>query len=376
MRIGDIQENEFCEYFEIPEEGRLKELIYSATAAKAINSLNKRKLGLSDFLNLISPAAEQYLNELGRRANSVKFRRFGKTVKLYAPLYVSNRCRNSCVYCGFNAKNNVKRITLTFEQIEKEAVRIKNYGFDNILIVSGDAADVTIDYLIDTVKILKKYFSYIGIEVAPLEENQYAELVRYGLDGLTTFQETYNREIYRASHPTGSKKDYYFRLKTLERGGAAGVKDLGFGVLLGLYDWRIDAAFMFMHSRYIMKKYWRARINFSFPRICAAASGFQPQYPVTDNNLAQLLAALRICLPDAGLNLSTRERPALRDALLNFGITIMSAGSKTNPGGYTELSESETQFEVSDNRSPAVIAETLKNNNLDPVWKDWDNNFK
>ena len=332
---------------------------------------------VDDFIVLISDAAEKFISEIAGLADKIKVQRFGKTIKLYAPIYVSNKCGNSCLYCGFNSANKISRKTLSFEEIENEAKKIKDSGFDNILIVSGSIPkEVDIDYLEKAVGVIKKYFSYIAVEIYPMEEEEYVRLIAAGVDGLALYQETYDIETYLKMHPSGRKRNYDYRLATLERGGKAGFRDLGFGVLLGLYDWRIDSVFMFMHAKYIMKKYWKSRINFSFPRIRPAASGFKPPYVVTDKNLAQLISAIRLCFPDAGLNLSTRENSELRNRLIRTGITQMSAGSKTNPGGYSENTDSEEQFKISDERTPDVIFDFIKQSGLDPVWKDWDNYLK
>ncbi|HPN32638.1 MAG TPA: 2-iminoacetate synthase ThiH [bacterium] len=364
-------------YFEYGKEYILNK-ISGVCESDAIRVLSRGVFSsVDDFIVLISEPAEKFLPEIARLADKTKTRRFGKIIKLYAPIYVSNKCRNSCVYCGFNSANSISRKTLSLEEIENEAKKIKESGFDNILIVSGSfPKEVDINYLEKAVGIIKKYFSYIAVEIYPMEEEEYGRLIAAGVDGLALYQETYDRDVYSQMHPSGRKRNYDYRIEALERGGKAGFRDLGFGVLLGLYDWRIDSVFMVMHSKYIMKKYWKSRINFSFPRIRPAASGFNPPYTVTDRNLAQLICAVRLCFPDAGLNLSTRENSELRNRLIRTGVTQMSAGSKTNPGGYSENADSEEQFRVSDDRTPDEIFDFIKQSGFDPVWKDWDNNLK
>ncbi len=364
-------------YFEF-DENYITEKLFAVKEEDVEKKFSTRIFsGIDDFITLISPAAEKYIQRLAETANRIKIQRFGKIIKLYAPLYVSNKCRNSCLYCGFNAVNKISRKTLSFDEIEQESAIIKKSGFDSILLVSGSVPnEVNLEYLKKSVEILKKYFSYIAIEIYPMKEEEYRELTMIGVDGLALYQETYNEKVYAEMHPAGKKRDYEFRLGALERGGKSGFRDLGFGILLGLYDWRIDAAYMYMHAKYIMKKYWKSRINFSFPRIRPAASGFNPVMPVTDKNLAQLICAVRICFPDAGLNLSTRENSELRNKLIYAGITQISAGSKTNPGGYSETDNAEEQFKVSDERTPYEIFELVKSFGFDPVWKDWDNRFK
>jgi len=352
-------------------------------ASQLLKILEKRRYNysLEDFLILIAPATEKYLDVLAKFAAHIKTQRFGKTIKLYAPIYVSNYCCNDCAYCGFRiSEKKEQRRHLTLSEIDNEARILKNQGFDNILIVSGeDRKKITIDYLSDCVKLLKKYFSYIAIEVYPLEKEEYKILINAGVEGLTLYQETYNNELYKEYHKAGSKKNFEKRLAAPAAAAAAGMRDIGLGALLGLNDWRFEAAALFQHSKFLMKNYWQTRINFSFPRIRPAVTTFKPKFEITDKNLAQMICALRIAFPDAQLVLSTRESAKLRDKLINLGITQISAGSKTKPGGYMDdiLDKNKTnnsveQFEVFDNRSVKEVVDKLIILGYDPVFKDWD----
>jgi 2-iminoacetate synthase len=329
-----------------------------------------------DFIHLVSPAAEPYLEQIAQRANRITEQRFGRTISMFAPLYLSNFCTNSCRYCGFSSKNSVKRLALTPDQAETEASYLRREAVQHILLVSGEAPGiVSLDYLSDVLDRLRPMFASISIELYPMDTKSYRHLIHRGVDGLVVFQETYNEAQYSIVHPRGKKNDYRWRLGTPERGGAAGFRRLGLGILLGLQDWRADGFYMALHARYLLKHYWKSLVTISFPRIQAAAGGYQPPYPVSDANMVQLMVALRLLLPDASLILSTRENPSLRDNLIPLAVTSMSAGSRTDPGGYTQEGAAEAQFEIADHRSAAAISEVIRHKGYDAVWKDWDAAF-
>jgi len=328
---------------------------------------------LSNLMSLLSPAAEPYLEQMAQRAHAVTQLRFGKTVSLFAPLYVSNQCTNSCAYCGFNIQNKVDRLTLTPEQVVEEGAYINKLGFRHLLLVSGEAPKVVpVEYFADIVGRLRPLFSSICVEIYPMSTEDYGTLIAHGVDGLTVFQETYNQELYKEVHRGGRKRNFQWRLEAPDRGGEAGFRRIGLGALLGLGNWRTEAFFLALHSRYLMQRFWKSQISISFPRLRPAAGAFQPQHPVSDRQFVQLLTALRMTLPDVGFTLSTRETPELRDHLIPLGITSMSAGSRTEPGGYTLGNEAEAQFEVADHRSPEAVAEVIRRKGYEPVWKDWD----
>ncbi len=353
--------------------------IQGRTSAEVEAALAARTLDFDHLISLLSPAAEPYLEETARRSHLLTRQRFGNTVSLFAPLYVSNVCTNSCAYCGFNVHNPVSRLTLTPEQAVVEGEFIRNMGFRHLLLVSGEAPKVSsLQYFSEIADRLRPLFSSLSVEVYPMSTEDYRCLIAHGVDGLTVFQETYNEEFYPTVHLGGRKRNFRWRLETPDRGGEAGFRRLGLGALLGLANWRVEAFCMALHSRYLMRKYWQSQVSISFPRLRPAAGGFQPQHPVSDLEFVQLLTALRLFLPDVGFTLSTREPAALRDNLIPLGITSISAGSRTDPGGYTmgnQGSVAEAQFEIADHRSPEAVAEVIRQKGYDPVWKDWDEAF-
>lgn len=350
----------------------------AADVESALGAVHTAGVDFNHLISLLSPAAENYLEPMAREANLLTRQRFGNTISLFAPIYASNFCHNSCAYCGFNSKNPVKRLTLTPEQVRDEGEFIHRLGFRHLLLVSGEAPEiVTLDYLARITELLKPLFSSVAVEIYPMSLSQYRSLVASGVDGLTVFQETYNEQLYSRVHLGGKKRDFRWRLETPDRGGEAGFRRIGLGALLGLGDWRTEAFHMGLHARYLMRKYWKSQVSISFPRLRPSAGSFEIPHPVSDKNLVQLLTALRLFLPDAGFTLSTRESAELRDHLIPLGITSMSAGSKTDPGGYTHALEdrAEAQFEIADERPPETVAEAIRQRGYEPVWKDWDEAF-
>ncbi len=350
--------------------------IEAKTSADVQRALAVERVGIEDFKALLSPAAEQHLEALAHKAHRITQQRFGKTILLYAPLYISNECTNGCLYCGFNASNKVPRRTLTLDEVERDARILHEQGFRHILLVTGEAPKkVDNDYLVAVARRIRPLFSSIAIEVYPMSEDGYKQMVEAGIDGLTIYQETYDRKLYSELHPFGQKSDYDFRLDTPERGGAAGLRRIGIGFLQGLGDFRTEAFFTGLHALYLSKHFWRSLISISFPRMRPAEGAFPPPHPVSDTHLVQLICAMRLLMHDAGLVMSTRESATMRDNLLPLGITQMSAGSCTAPGGYTDQEEGTQQFTIDDDRSPAEMAEVLRGFGYDPVWKDWDASF-
>lgn len=350
----------------------LKHSIYSAEEVDVERVLNKNRYSINDFPVLISPVAKPYIETMASLSKKITLLRFGKTVKLYAPVYISNECVNSCKYCGFNTANRVERITLNRDEVLEEADVLYNLGFRHILLVSGEAKDkVSVEFIAEIAEVLSKKFAAISIEVYPVNTEEYRLLLKSGVTGIAVYQETYDRELYSQLHK-GPKADYDYRLKTPERAAEAGFRELGIGALIGLSDFRVDMTCVAMHAAWLMKKYWKSQLSISFPRLRNAQGGFQPAVAVRDRELAQLVFALRMVLPDADLVLSTRENPEFRNGMAGIGITRMSAGSRTNPGGYLKADSSLEQFEVADKRLPSEIAEMLTNRDLEPVWKDFD----
>lgn len=350
--------------------------IYASTSRDLEHILHRDMMSYKDLYALFSPAADPYLEELASKSQAITRQRFGNTIQLYAPLYISNECSNSCLYCGFNRTNNIKRITLTIDEVEHEASYLYERGFRHLLLLTGeDRRAVSVDMLADIASRIHQRFASVAIEVYPMETGEYSRLVSAGIDGLTLYQETYDREVYSVVHPSGKKRDFNWRLAGPDRGGMAGLRKIGIGALLGLSDWRIDGFFTALHALYLTKTYWKSHIQVSFPRLTEAPGGFEPRYPVSDRDLTHMICAMRIILPDAGLLLSTREPQHLRDNLMPLGITMMSAGSRTEPGGYNEPGKADYQFHVEDQRPPDEICRAIRSRGLDPVWKDWDRDF-
>jgi 2-iminoacetate synthase len=327
---------------------------------------------------LLSPDAQKHLEQMAQKARQITRQRFGNTIQLYAPLYVSNFCVNHCPYCAFNCKSKLPRTRLTIEEACKEADILAAEGFRHILLVSGeDKKFINVEYLAELAKKLRAKFSSISIEIYPLSKDEYATLFAAGIDSIAIYQETYDRADFAKFHTTGPKSDYDWRLDTLSRAAQAGFRSLGLGFLIGLSDWRTQTLALTEHANMLMKKYWQARVSFSFPRMRPAENVDEKlfRYMISDAELVQMMVALRLCFPDSEIVMSTRESARFRDNISQICVTRISAGSKTNPGGYAQKDESLEQFEVADDRTPTQIASMLKERNLEAVWKDWDTAF-
>lgn len=350
--------------------------IESKTAVNVERALLAERLRIDDFMALLSPAAEPFIEQMAGKAHRTTLQRFGNNILLYAPLYLSNLCTNGCLYCGFNATNKVPRQTLTFDEVEREARVLHERGFRHILLVTGEAPNaVDNGYIAAAAARIRHLFSSISIEVYPMEEDGYRQMVEAGVDGLTIYQETYNQKLYAEMHPFGRKRDFAFRLLSPERGGAAGLRRIGIGALLGLGHFRVEGFYTGLHALYLSRHYWRTHLSVSFPRMRPAEGGFSPLNPVPDRQFVQLICALRLLLPDAGLVMSTRESATLRDNLLPLGITQMSAGSCTSPGGYAGTEESTRQFNIDDDRTAEEVEQMIRSKGYEAVWKDWDRAF-
>lgn len=323
--------------------------------------------------SLLSPEAESNLEEMAVKAHNLTLKHFGKTIQLYTPMYLSNYCDNQCIYCGFNIKNEVERKKLTLDEVEKEAQFISSTGLKHILILTGESREESpVGYLKDCIRVLRKYFSSISIEVYPLTQEEYAQLVSEGVDGLTIYQETYDEEVYNKMHLSGPKKDFRFRLDAPQRGCEAGMRNVNIGVLLGLNDWRKEIFLLGLHAKYLQDNFTDVEIGISIPRLRPQVGDFKAIAEVSDKNIVQIILALRIFLPRLGISVSTRENPAFRENLVPLGITRMSAGSTTRVGGHTVGREAGLeQFEICDERSVEEIKDMLNRKGYQPVLKDW-----
>jgi 2-iminoacetate synthase len=383
----------------------MKELVkrsLKASAREARIALGKASLTLGDFADLISPVAGGLLEQMGRRSQAITQQRFGKVIRLFAPLYLSNECINNCKYCGFSRDNPILRVTLTVDEVQREARALAAQGFRNILLVAGEHPKfVSNGYLGECVATLHEEIPSVSLEVGPMETEEYRPLVAAGADGLVVYQETYDRAVYDDMHTAGPKKNFDWRLETPERAYAAGFRRLGIGALYGLADWRYEALCVAAHADYLLRNCWKANLTISLPRLRPCAGEFEPLTHIADRELVQLVCAFRLMFPDVGLVLSTREPAKLRDGLFPLGITMISAGSHTEPGGYTgagkekvhhtvrgrivEAGASEWaaptnghatnatgQFNIADERSPEEVAKLIQRLGYEPVWKDWD----
>lgn len=364
----------FTQLFDTYNWEDTKKSIYAKTVEDVEYALNKTKpRNLEDFKALISPAAKGYLEEMAKLSQTLTQKRFGKTIQMYVPLYLSNECQNICTYCGFSFDNKIKRKTLTNDEIITEVKAIKKLGFDHVLLVTGEAnKTVGVSYLKNAIRLISPYFAHISIEVQPLEQDEYKELITEGLNTVLVYQETYHKEDYKKHHTKGKKSNFNYRLETPDRMGKSGIHKMGLGTLIGLEDWRTDAFFTALHLSYLEKQYWQTKYSISFPRLRPASGILEPKVVMHDKELAQLIFAYRIFNEEVELSISTREKEAFRNNIIKLGITSMSAGSKTNPGGYSVEKESLEQFEISDERSPEEVNQLIKSIGYETVWKDWD----
>ncbi len=390
------------EFNSLPLAALVKKSLATGTAA-AREAAGKSRLSLADFAALISPAGSEILETLGRRAHTMTQQRFGKTIRMFAPLYLSNECINNCTYCGFSRDNPILRVTLSLEEVKREADALKAQGFRNLLLVAGEHPKfVSNNYLRDCIALLHEEWPSISLEVGPMETEEYRPLVAAGADGLVVYQETYDRTVYAEMHTAGPKRNFDWRLETPERAYAAGFRRLGISPLYGLADWRYEALSAAAHAEYLLRNCWKAALTISTVRIRPCAGEFEALTHISDREMAQLICALRLMFPDVGIVLSTRETPKLRDGLMTLGVTMMSAGARTEPGGYTgagkekihhtergiikELASGASewapteghptnatgQFSVADERTAGEVAERIRMLGYEPVWKDWD----
>lgn len=347
---------------------------------------------MRSFESLLEPASDATLQVLATKSAQLTRAHFGRTMRLFAPLYLSNECINSCSYCGFSRENAIQRVTLEVDQVEREARHLVAEGFRSILLVAGEHPKfVSGDYLRLCIERLRTFVPSLSIEVAPMEADQYRPLVEAGAEGLVVYQETYHRPTYAEMHVFGPKKDFDWRLDCPERGHEAGFRRIGIGALFGLWNWRDEAVALAAHLEHLQRTCWRSLLTVSMPRLRPAAGDFEPRHPLPDREFIQLVCALRITFPTIGIVLSTREGQEFRDVVAPLGVTMMSAGSHTEPGGYTGQGRESLhvtvrgrpvegsggdaatgQFDISDERSAKSVGLALSERGLEPVWKDWD----
>lgn len=362
----------FYDYIQQFDWDKVKKQIETTTAKDVERALSKTHRTVDDFAALISPAAIPYLEIMAEEAQRLTRERYGKVMQLYLPLYLSNICENYCIYCGFNCHNKIHRKKLSMEEIDREVEAIKKLGYDHLLLVSGEAPKISgVDYYEEAVRRIRPHFSQISLEVQPLNVEDYIRLRKAGVAYVCVYQETYNEKHYPLYHLRGQKSDYRYRLETPDRLGQADIQKIGIGALLGLEEWRVDAFFTALHLTYLEKKYWKTKYSISLPRLRPAVGSFEPKDPISDQGMVQLICAFRLLNQEVEISLSTRESSFFRDHVMTLGITSMSAGSSTEPGGYAEHHEELEQFHINDSRTPEAVVEAIRMRGLEPVWKDW-----
>ncbi len=343
------------------------------TSQDVERALERERISLEDFEALISPAAEAYLRPMAIKAEQMTQRRFGRTIQLYAPLYISNYCSNHCVYCGFNSHNRIKRVRLSIPEILQEVEVLKSWGMRHLLLVAGeDPWSNRSDYYLEVVSALRPHFAQLSIEVQPLSTSEYRQMIEAGVSYVCVYQETYHEAAYGQYHLSGSKANYRYRLETPERCAEAGIRKIGIGALLGLEHWRTDALYTARHLQYLERHHWRSKYSISLPRLRPHVGSFTPQDPISDRQMAQLICAYRLLDPEVEISLSTRESAPFRDMAMRLGVTTMSAASSTEPGGYAHPGEELEQFAINDSRSVQEMAEAIRSAGYEVVWKDWD----
>lgn len=350
--------------------------VASMTEEAVIKALSKDHLSSEDYLALLSPVASNYLEAMAQKANELTLKHFGRTVLLYTPIYIANHCANKCVYCSFNIENDIHRMQLSTAEIESEAINIKKQGFQHILLLTGEDRKTTpVSYIIEAVKILRKYFQAVSIEIYPLSKEEYKEVIEAGVSGLTIYQETYDRDRYKSLHLKGPKCHYENRLNTPENGAKAGMRFINIGTLLGLTTGVYDAFMTGLHADYLQRKYPEVEYGVSLPRMRPHIGEFQDFTPIDDPYFVQVLLAYRLFLPSMSINISTREKGAFREHLIPLGATNMSAGVSTSVGGHIEDQHSEAQFEIADKRTLEEMCQAIRAVGYQPVLQNWSGNF-
>jgi len=334
--------------------------------------------GVGRLVRLLRDDSPQALERLAREAERLTRRQFGRTIQLYAPLYLSNYCTGGCAYCGYAADRRQSRLRLEPGEIEAELDAMQGMGLDDVLLLTGERCpEAEMDYLTDAVARAARRFDHVGVETFAMSLDEYRRLADAGCTSLTLYQETYDPALYHELHRWGPKRDYRFRLEAPDRALEAGLRTAGIGALLGLGDPIADAVALYRHARRLQRRHWRCGVAVSFPRLCPEPGCWQPRHPVDDALLARIIFAFRICLPDAPLVLSTREQAAFRDGVAGVGINRMSVASRTTVGGYHHATEGDSgQFVIHDTRDVDAFCRMLRQKGLEPVFKNWDAVFQ
>lgn len=334
--------------------------------------INKNNINEYEFLALLSPRAESFMEPIAQKAHQLSLQHFGKTIQLFTPMYVANYCVNKCAYCSFNAANKITRKVMNMEEVDREARAIAATGLKHILFLTGESrSKSSVAYICEVAQLLKKYFDSISIEIYPLTVAEYEQVVAAGVDGFCMYQEVYNAEVYDRVHLAGPKKDYRFRLEAPDRACQAKIRSASIGALLGLDDWRSEAFATGLHAYYLQNTYSDVEISVGVPRIRPHVGVFDDIDEVNDKNLVQILLAYRLLLPNSGITITTRESQEFRDNLMPLGVTKMSAGVTTEVGGHTSSESSDSQFEIADPRSVSEMKQAISSHGYQPVLKNW-----
>lgn len=351
----------------------ITESVHAKTDADVRRALGKENLNIEDFKALISPAAEKYLEQMAQLSRKYTQQRFGKVILLYIPLYLSNECSNHCIYCGFNHNNPIARKTLNDEEILEEIQIIKSMGYDNVLLLTGEYPSIAgTGYIEHAIRLCRDHFAAINLEVFPMKTEEYRRMAEAGCNSVYIYQETFNEKRYKVYHPKGMKSNYQWRLGTPERIAQAGIHRVGMGALIGLEEWRTEMTFLAMHLQFMTKHYWQTKYSLSFPRMRPAAGGYQPNFLMSEKQFAQALWAFRIFDHDVEISMSTRETRNMRDHFITLGVTSVSAGSRTDPGGYAHPDKELEQFHINDDRDPKAMEAMIRKQGYDVIYKDWD----
>jgi 2-iminoacetate synthase len=335
------------------------------------NTLSKESLNVDDFATLLSPAAEDFIEEMAYRSKIETSNQFGNSISLFTPLYISNHCENNCIYCGFNSQNKIQRGSLSFEEIGEELIAISKTGLQDILLLTGESKSTSLEYIGDAVKLAREYFNLVGLEIYPVDVKNYEYLHFCGADYLCTYQETYNKDQYFKCHLNGPKSNYEYRFNSQERAIKGGMRKVAFGSLFGLGDFRADAFATGLHGHYIQRKYPQSEISFSFLRLRPFIhQDLKYGVEVSERQLLQLILAQRLFTPFADITISTREDSQFRNGVVGIGVNRLSAGVSVGVGGYAEDLKGDEQFEIQDTRSVKEIKNFLYKKGLQPVFNN------
>lgn len=345
------------------------------TAADVRAALQKDVLSPADFGALLSPAAVPFLEQIAQRAQAETRKHFGNSIQMFTPLYIANYCENHCIYCGFNCRNKIRRAKLNMEEVERELQAIARTGLQEILLLTGESRTQSpVTYIGEACRLATKYFRVVGIEIYPLNSDEYAYLHTCGVDYVTVFQETYQADRYKQLHLGGHKRIFPYRLNAQERALRGGMRGVGFAALLGLSDFRKDAFATGVHAWLLQRKYPQAEIAFSCPRLRPIINNdkINPQ-DVHETQLLQTVCAYRIFMPYASITISTRERAGFRDNIIGIAATKISAGVSTGIGEHSpeNTDRGDAQFEISDSRSVSEVFTAIQAHGLQPVMADY-----